>query len=408
MLPSEETARRPHAIVIGLDSLNGIQAVRILARHQIPIVAIAKDPRHYGCRTKLCERILFADTSTEAFIRTLEGLGPTLAQKAVLFPCTDMNVLLISRHRHRLEPWYHVVLPPSDVVEMLMNKVTLSKFALENGFSIPRTRFLNSQADATLAAAELTFPCVLKPPMSAIPAWEQNSKLKAYKLAAPAELAEVYASTRDWADQVLVQEWVEGPDANLYSCNCYLDAQSQPLATFVARKLRQWPPVTGESSLGEECRDDTVLRESIRLLQRAGHRGLGYVEIKRDERSGAYFILEPNVGRPTGRSSIAEAGGVELLYTAYCDTVGLPLPRNRQQKYQGVKWISLRRDLQSAVYHWRNRNLTLQEWWTSVRGQKTYALLARGDLGPFVGDLQRSVRLYLSPEERKKRDFRNL
>ena len=29
-------------------------------------------------------------------------------------------------------------------------------------------------------------------------------------------------------------------------------------------------------------------------------------------------------------SAISEAGGVELVYTAYCDLVGLPLPPNRR------------------------------------------------------------------------------
>jgi predicted ATP-grasp superfamily ATP-dependent carboligase len=214
--------------------------------------------------------------------------------------------------------------------------------------------------------------------------------------------------SQQWIDQVLVQEWVEGPDDHLYSCNCYLDAKGRPLAAFVARKLRQWPPVTGESSLGEECRNDVVLRESVRLLQAAGHRGLGYVEIKQDARSGEHYIVEPNVGRPTGRSSIAEAGGVELLYTAYCHAVGLPLPAEREQTYGDVKWISLRRDLQSAVYHWREGELSVGEWWRSVRGKKTYALLSWRDPGPFFGDIVRSVRLYMQPEERRKRDFRNL
>jgi D-aspartate ligase len=178
--------------------------------------------------------------------------------------------------------------------------------------------------------------------------------------------------------------------------------------TFVARKLRQWPPVTGESSLGEECRNDVVLRETVRLFQSVGLRGLGYVEIKQDERSGEYFVLEPNIGRPTGRSAIAEAGGVELLYTMYCDTLGLPLPDNLQQRYDGVKWISLRRDLQSALYHWQEGDLTLKEWWRSVRGRKTYALFSWTDPGPFFGDLYRAVRLYLQPEERRKRDYRNI
>jgi predicted ATP-grasp superfamily ATP-dependent carboligase len=176
----------------------------------------------------------------------------------------------------------------------------------------------------------------------------------------------------------------------------------------VARKLRQWPPVTGESCLGEECRDDVVLEETIRLFQSVGLRGLGYVEIKQDARSGNYFILEPNIGRPTGRSAIAEAGGVELLYTMYCDTIDWPLPENRQQTYGNVKWMAIRRDVQSALYHWRAGDLTVRQWWQSVRGPKAYALFSWSDPGPFFGDLVRGFRLYLSAEERRKRNFRDL
>jgi len=398
----------PYAIVIGLDTLNGIQTVRILARHKIPIIAIAKDPTHHGCRTRLCERIIFTNTAREDLIQTLVALGPGLKQKAVLYPCADMNVQLISQHRQELEPWFHVVLPAAEVIETLMNKLNFYTFAQQNGFPIPQTRFLNSREDAERTAEELTFPCVLKPPMSAIPEWEKNSKLKAYKLTGPAELLEFYERSKVWAKDLIVQEWVEGPDSNLFSCNCYFNAQFEPVVTFVARKLRQWPPVTGESCLGEECRDDVVLNETLRLFRSAHLRGLGYVEIKRSARSGKYFIIEPNIGRPTGRSPIAEAGGVELLYTMYCDTLGLPLPENLEQKYKGVKWIDLRRDVQSALYHLREGDLTLKGWWQSLQGKKAHALFSWNDPGPFFGDLVRALRLYMVPEERSRRDYRNL
>jgi D-aspartate ligase len=409
MAPSDlQNGEVPQAIVVGLDSLVGIQAAHILARHRIPIIAIAKDRKHYGCWTRVCQSILFADTSGEEFVRLLEEQGPKLKQKAVLIPCTDMTVLHISRNRERLAQWYHISLPSTDLVEMLMNKVSFYTYAQQHGFPIPGTRFVNSREDAERAAHDLTFPCVLKPPISATPAWEQNSKLKAYKVSTPAELLDVYDRSRAWAQDLIIQEWVVGPDRNLYSCNCYLDEHSQPLASFVARKLRQWPPVTGESCLGEECRNDVVLEETVRLYQSVGLRGLGYVEMKQDARSGEHFILEPNIGRPTGRSAIAEAGGVELLYTMYCDAVGWPLPENRQQSYGNVKWMAIRRDTQSALYHWREGDLTLKEWWQSVRGPKTYALFSWSDPGPFVGDLVRGFRLYLLPEERRKRNFRDL
>lgn len=200
----------------------------------------------------------------------------------------------------------------------------------------------------------------------------------------------------------MVQEWIEGSDAELYSCNCYFNAESEPLVTFVARKLRQWPPRTGTSCLGEEIRNDVVLEETLSLFRDVNYRGLGYVEMKRDVRTGKHYIIEPNIGRPTGRSAIAEAGGVELLYTMYCDAVGRPLPENREQTYKGVKWIYWRRDLQSALYYWRRNELTLKEWWQSWRGRKGYAVFSWRDPVPFWSDLYRVLRIFIGIREEKE------
>ncbi|HSL29607.1 MAG TPA: hypothetical protein VK900_10440 [Anaerolineales bacterium] len=378
----------PHAFVIGLDCITGLQTARILAHHGIPVIALAKDLQHFCCQTNVCERIIRANTANEEFIEVLENLGPELPQKAVLFPCTDMSVLMLSRHRERLAVWYHVVLPEPDVVEMLMDKVRFYTYAQEKGLPIPRTFFLRSRADAENAAEKLAFPCIMKPPMKT-PTWEQNTRVKVYKVNDREEFLGLYDRCSNWADLLMIQEWIEGSDANLYSCNCYFDACSEPLVTFIARKIRQWPPETGTSCLGEECRNDVVLEESIRLFRSVDYRGLGYVEMKRDERTGKHYIIEPNIGRPTGRSAISEAGGVELLYTKYCDVLNLPLPPNRKQEYKGAKWIYLQHDIPSAIHYWKRGKLTVGEWWRSVRGPKRDAVLSWSDPVPFLHSLRK-------------------
>ncbi len=384
-------SKLPHAFVIGLDCITGLQTARILAGHDIPIIALAKDPNHFCCQTRVCEKIIRANTAGEEFIEVLEALGPQLSQKAVLYPCTDMSVLTISRHRHRLAAWYHVVLPEPEVVEMLMDKVSFYTYAQEKGLPIPKTFLLKNRNDAEAAANELTFPCIMKPPMKT-PTWEKHTRAKVYKVTNPEEFLALYDQCAGWADLLMVQEWIEGNDATLYSCNCYFNAGSEPMVTFVARKLRQWPPQTGTSCLGEECRNDFVLEESIRLFRSVNYRGLGYVEMKRDERTGKHFIIEPNIGRPTGRSAIAEAGGVELLYTKYCDVLGLPLPANREQKYKGVKWIYLQHDIPSALHYWKRGELTLREWWRSVRGARRDAVFSWTDPAPFWYSLWKVAR----------------
>jgi len=378
----------PPAVVIGMDNMTGLQTARILARHDIPVVGMAKNPDHPCCHTQACQEIVACDVAGPELIEALKKLN--LGQKAVLYPCTDLSVLLISRHREELKDLFYVVLPDSQVVELLIDKVKFLTWAQEQNLPIPPTFFLRTRADAEKAARELNFPCVMKPAVKS-PKWQSLAKVKVYKLSSAAEFLACYDRCADWSELFMVQEWIEGGDSTLYSCNCYFNAASQPLVTFIARKLRQWPPQTGTSCLGEEVRNDTVLEQSIDLFRRSNFHGLGYLEFKRDERTGKHFIIEPNIGRPTGRSAIAEAGGVDLLYTKYCDVLGRPLPENITQKYRGTKWIYIRRDLQSAAHYWRRGELSFLQWLRSVRGPKGYALFDWKDQTPFWLDLKHAV-----------------
>ncbi len=395
---------QPRAVVVGLDSMQGLQAARILAARRVPVIGVTNRPNYYACRTKVCEKILFTDTGGEGLIATLIAVGQRWREKAVLFPCHDKSVLVISEHRAKLEPWYHVILPDHDVVELMTDKVRFYKHAQKHGFPIPKTFLLYSRQDAEQAAPKLSYPCALKPPWRPH-RWTMHTKQKAFKIANPRELLAYYDHYHHWTDVLIAQDWIEGPESNLYSCNGYFDHSGKPVATFVARKLRQWPPLTGQSCLGEECRNDKVLEETIRLFQSVKYRGLAYLEMKRDERSGEHFIVEPNVGRPTGRSAIAEAGGVDLLYSMYCDALGWPLPPKRQQTYQGVKWIHLLRDLQAAFHQWKNGDLRLIDWWRSIRGRKAYAIFSWKDPAPFWWALRSSIPVLLSPRERGSEDI---
>lgn len=381
--------------------MQGLQAARILSkRHKIPVIAVSNKSDHPFCSTNCCSKVVF---SNNRLIDCLKDIGRQLSQKAVLFPSTDADVLLVSRNRDQLSKWFHLRLPEPDVVEMLMDKLQFYTFAEKSGFSIPVTFFITNRNDLDRAIEKIAFPCVFKPHFRTS-IWNQLSVFKAFKVPAPAQLITLFEKYKSGTDCFILQDWIEGPDANLYSCNAYFDASSEPLATFVARKLRQWPPEMGQSALGEECRNDFVLAETVRLFQRVGFRGLGYLEIKQDQGSGKYFIVEPNICRPTGRSAIAEAGGVDMLYTMYCDALGLPLPSKRVQHYGKVKWINVRQDLLSTVYYWRKGELTFKQWLKSVRGPKTFAIFSWTDPLPFCRDMLRSARLFINTGERRKRN----
>jgi predicted ATP-grasp superfamily ATP-dependent carboligase len=282
-------------------------------------------------------------------------------------------------------------MPPHDVVATLMDKIEFFKFATTHGFLVPRGAVVHSREDALSAAEALRFPCVVKPAIKTA-AWQARSKAKVYKVRDRNELLTAVDCCTAWTDSLLVQEWIEGGDENCYTCNCYLTADGKAVASFVSRKVRQWPPQTGIGCLSVEARNELVRQETIRLFEVIGFHGLGYVEFKVDQRTGEHFIVEPNVARPTGRSAMAEAGGVELLYTMYRDALGDALPNDLQQTYRGVKWIHLRQDMRAAWAHWRSGELSVRAWWDTVKGPKTYAIFSWSDPAPFCGDLLKVMR----------------
>lgn len=380
----------PLAVVLGLDTMQGLQAARILAARGVRVIGIASDGSHHACRTNVCERVVVA-SGRDDVMRELTAIGSREEQKPVLFPCLDGKVLTVSRARDELSRWYRIVLPPAEAVEMLMDKSSFYRYAMDCGFPIPSTYILGPHDDLSVIPDSVTYPLAIKPAFRGT-AWTTQTTDKAFKVGDRRELETVFSRCRDWADELIVQEWIPGGVSELFSCNCYFGVDGRLLVTFVARKLRQWPPETGQSSLGVECRDDVVLEESIRLLSSVGYRGLGYVEMKRHSETGEYFIVEPNIGRPTGRSAIAEAGGVDLLYTMYCDAAGLALPANRRQSYGDVKWVHLRRDLQSAFVTMRRGDLTLRGWLESMRGRKAFAVFSLSDPVPFVFDILDSLK----------------
>src|SRR4030088_837192 len=91
--------QRAPAVIIGLDCLPGIQTARILAENGVPVIGIARDPNHPFSHTNTCDGILFTKLGQNELMSVLEVISSQLDQKAVLYPCTDHSVLLVSRNR---------------------------------------------------------------------------------------------------------------------------------------------------------------------------------------------------------------------------------------------------------------------------------------------------------------------
>lgn len=381
--------------MIGLDTMQGLQYSRILHNHKIPVIGISDDPRDHGCLTNTCDKIFTCDTGNQEIIDLLLKLGPKFKNKPVIVTCIEKNVLNISKNKEKLQDYYHIKLPSSDIIELMIDKIEFTKYAQKENLPIPVTFFLNSKNEVLEAADKISYPCILKP-NNRTEKWIENTTLKAFKIYNKEELISYFDKYFQWSDGMVLQEWIEGPDSNHYTCNAYFNDKSEPLVTFISRKLRQWPPKTGQGCFSEEAKNDEVLETAINLYKKVNFIGFCYLDMKLDNRTGKHLIVEPNVGRPTGRSPLAEAAGVDFLLTMYCDCIGLPLPKSRIQKYGNAKWLHLRRDIQAFLQYHKEKELTFKEWLHSLKGPKAHAVFSWSDPAPFFGDIFRVFRKYFS------------
>jgi D-aspartate ligase len=377
---------RPPAIIVGLDCITGLQSARIFAARGIPVIGIVREPRHFCARSRVPVAIVQAPLDGEPLVDALVQLAPRLDQPGVLIPSSDAAVLAISAGRDRLADAFRFVLPDHADVVRLMDKVGFAEHALAHDLAIPSTAVLRSTEDARRAGESISFPAVLKPAIKD-QGWLTKTKAKAFRVESAADLLGRFEQCHAWSDTLIVQSWVDGPEQSLVSVNAYYDRAGTERVSFVARKLRQWPLDTGTSCLGEEVDRPDAAALARSLFGSVAYRGLGYIEAKEDAATGRLVIIEPNIGRPTGRSAIAERGGVELLLSAYRDALGEPLPQAVTQRFGGVKWIYWRHDLQAAFVRARRGELSLSGWLASVRGPKVEAVFSRHDPVPFVADI---------------------
>lgn len=382
-------AGRPPALVLGLDSMTGLQTARILAERAIPVIGVAADPHHYACRSRRVTQVL--PGAPELLSEILGRVDAELERPFVVIACADRWVSALVGSRPRWPDNVRAVVPDADIVDRLMDKARFAEFATAHDLPVPRTVILSDRQSVEAASREISFPAVVKP-ASKPDNWDVSMGGKVTVVSDGAELEAVTDRGLALADALVAQEWVDGGEDCLISFNGYFDRQSQPRAAFVARKLRQWPPGAGTSASGEEVRDDEVLELATELFQKAGFQGLAYLEVKRSPSSSKVFVIEPNVGRPTGRAAISEAGGVELIYSAYRDALGLAPLTHNHQTYRGVKWVYLRHDLQAAAVAIKAGELTPRAWVSSLRGPKAYAVWSLRDPLPFFVDIVHTVR----------------
>jgi predicted ATP-grasp superfamily ATP-dependent carboligase len=336
------------AVVVGA-GVNGLGVARSLARAHVPVWLLDTDARRPEMHTRAARSVAVGSLHGEMLVDELVRLAKDqfAGSRPVLFLTQEESVKVVSHHRDRLSTLFRFHLPAMEIVDSLQHKHGFQRLAEQLGSPIPPLVHVRSLADLP-AIEDLHYPAVVKP-------GERNADYsrqfkKAYRVESAAQAAELIRRILPVMTDLVVQEWTEGPDSNIYFCLQYIDKGGQVVGSFTGRKIRSWPPQVGGTAscvAAPEAHEELSIL-TTRFFQAAGVVGMASMEYKRDARSHAFRMVEPTVGRTDYQEEVATLNGVNLPYAAWCSELGLPFKatttRNRL-----VAWRVRSEDLQSAA-----------------------------------------------------------
>jgi predicted ATP-grasp superfamily ATP-dependent carboligase len=389
------------AIVLGLGP-TGLGVVRSLATGGAPVTALF--PQHHRSPysyTRLCKKIPVASQSREDLWNSLLPFGAS-GVRPILFFTSDLDVVEASARREQLCQSFRFLLPDHHQLQTLMQKTSFAAFATANGLPTPKTFLVENGAGWDRILEEGVFPCIIKPRYHTS-SWGKAGFSKTFTAQSRNDLNKVIRTVDGIEQDFVIQEWIPGPDSDVFFYLAYYNQCAEAIVSFTGRKIRQWAPRTGSTSMAEPVENPEVKELAQHLFKLVSFRGIGSVEFKLDRRDGKFKIIEPTVGRANLQSEVATANGVNIAYRAYCDLAEIE-PDHTEVTERKVRWVFLERDLRSSLYYLRRRETTLRDIWRSYQGPRYYAEFSWTDpLPAFMRTLEILTgwmkRLFRSPKK---------
>jgi predicted ATP-grasp superfamily ATP-dependent carboligase len=363
----DERRRAAPAVVMG-----DLTLVRPLVMAGIPVVVATTDPRDVTLRSRFVKQHCllpgFATDRAEASAALLCDLGRRLFSRtggrAPIIYGSDPALDFMYRFREPLSRWFLFLLNDDELGAAMLDKARFGELARERGVLSPATFTL---AEVRAGRVPLDAPVLVKPVSKLARARVPSSLL------GPAEKAHVFPE----AQQLLARSSSLGSD-NLYSFHGFADREANVLASFCGRKIRAYPPTTGDSAFIELADNDALTRWGHDAIARLGVAGVFKIDVLWDRATERFYAIELNARFNLWHYLGAKHGvNLPLVACEYLTSGKLPARAPYLPRY---RWVSLYRDYKGLG---QRPDLTRSAWLLSLlRGPNLYEVFDWRDPAP--------------------------
>jgi predicted ATP-grasp superfamily ATP-dependent carboligase len=315
-------------------------------------------------------------------------LGRRIGSRPMLIATNDASCLLVAEYAVELAQEYRFPTQPPGLALSLSSKQGMYHLCKEHRIPTPETVFPRSRQDVLEFSEGATFPVMLKPIENRVA--HRNAGMRMAVIEDAAALLRQYDEMETpEAPNLMIQEYIPGGPDMVWMFNGYFNEDSRCLFGITGKKLRQYPPYTGMTSLGICVPNEAVARQTTDFMAAVGYRGVLDIGYKYDARTEEYKLLDVNPRVGASFRLFVDSVGMDVVQALYLDLTGQPVAVGNPR--EGRKWLVENYDVVSSLRYFRDGRLSAGEWLRSFRGVEEASWFAWDDLAPLPAMVWRSV-----------------
>ncbi len=373
---------------------NGLGIIRSLGEKNNYIIGVDHYSNSPGLHSKyLNEKHIIPDPKKDElkFIEDLIAIAKKHTSKIYIIPTGNEYIYTFIKHKNILEEYYiPLFLTDMNLLDNCSEKTKYEKLLANTIVNLPRHYNVTLSSIADLS---INYPVIIKPTKLNN---NVNGKMvhvfKNKTCYNNSELIEAIEILNNAEIDYVVQEIIPGDDSNLYTCGISA-INGQLLACFTGRKLRQFPPKTGEASFAESVVDEELIEYAKLISKITQFTGISQIEFKKY--NSKYYFIEMNP-RTYSWNSLATFCGVNLpniIIEQYHSTTEVKLKTN--DRYG--TWIFAYEDFLHNVI--LNKNISLFQFLKDVFSANKHAYFLLKDPKPalyfYLIDFNNKIKHYI-------------
>jgi len=227
-----------------------------------------------------------------------------------------------------------ICLPPSESLDIALDKKSVLKLAKQLGIEIPvdySEKFTFHSIDDI--APVLPYPVFLK-------ASQEAGKNITGLVKSKSEFIDVYRKVKEESneDTILIQEFVDG---NPYTYGCgVLFINNTPVEIYCHEELKSVPRTGGSATKIRLYNSEELKMQSITLLSKLNWNGIALVEFKK-RKDGTFVLMEVNP-KFWASYSLASKNGYRFASLMVSETLGIPHQRTHIKRKKGTMVFPIR------------------------------------------------------------------